>query len=86
MEEQGKHIKFRLRTNEFGGDGRRVHSTVHSLGGTLPAVDGRYQKYMMDVVAHALTLTGSTIEEDWLMCSDMGVLESSEGNYFKVKR
>lgn len=82
----GEHIKFRLRVDEKGADGRRKHSTVHSLGGTLPAVDGRYQKYMMDVVAHALTLTGSTIEEDWLMCSDMGVLKSSEGNYFKVKR
>lgn len=80
MAGEGKHIKFRLHVDEFGTDGKRTRSSVHSLGGDLPAGDNRYQKYMLDVVARALTLGGGGGDGDRLMCSDMGTLFDAGGN------
>lgn len=84
MTKQG-YIKFRLKRDEHDAQGNRVHSSVCTLGGSLPMTNSTHQKLMLDIVAHSLTLTTQEGDE-WLACADSGFLVGTNGEYFKVKK
>ena len=52
-------ISFRIRQDK-SVDGQAKQTTVHNVGGTLTA-DGVHQKYMVDIIAHALSRMGMDI-------------------------
>lgn len=55
-------IKFRISQSQLDYNGRYAQACVHAIGGSLTEVP-EYQKYMADIIAHALTITnGIAIE------------------------
>ena len=51
-----EHINFRIVKSRVGADGRYRQASVTAVGGTLVG-DAVYQKLLVDIIAHALTLT-----------------------------
>ena len=55
-------IVFRISKSTLS-DGRYTNASVHAVGGTLARV-GEYQKYMVDIIAHALTHTSGVLVDN----------------------
>lgn len=53
-----KHIKFKIRRASTDNQGHYTQASVRAIGGDLLEEDSDFQKYCIDVIAHALTHTG----------------------------
>ncbi len=51
------YISFRISNSQVDSTGRYRQASVTAVGGTLLGV-AVYQKLLVDIIAHALTLTG----------------------------
>lgn len=60
-----QHIKFCISQGSLDQNGRFTQVSVHAIGGTLTEV-AEYQKYMADIIAHALTITDGLAIENQL--------------------
>ena len=53
-----KHIKFKISRASTNSQGHYTQASVKAIGGDLLGDDSDFQKYCVDVIAHALTHTG----------------------------
>lgn len=81
-----KHLYFHIAQKETDADGRYTMATVCRPGGGYPLAQGEAQKYMLDIVAHALSFSQSGLEPDALQCADQGYLLTADGDYILVAR
>lgn len=60
------HITLHIRASQLDADGKYQQATIGSIEDTTGTLMGlQYEKYMLDIVAHALSFSGSkTIEEN----------------------
>lgn len=56
-------IKFRISQSQLDSNGRYKQASVHAIGGSLTEAP-EYQKYMADIIAHALTINGGIAIEN----------------------
>ena len=56
------YIKFRL-SQSSSTNGQNTSAKVHGISGTL-ALDAEHQKYMVDIIAHALSHMGLDIDNE----------------------
>ena len=56
------NISFKV-SQSSSSNGNAVQATVHSIGGTM-INSAPHQKYMVDIIAHALSKMGMDIEND----------------------
>lgn len=79
-----KHLYFHIAEKSTDGGGRYTMATVCRPGGDYPMTAGEAQKYMLDIVAHALAISQESVEADVLQCADLGDL-LADGDYLLVK-
>ena len=80
-----KHLYFHITNKETDADGSYTMATVCRPGGGYPMAQGEAQKYMLDIVAHALSISQGSVEADVLQCADLGDLLAG-GDYLLVRR
>lgn len=80
-----KHLFFHISDKSTDSDGRYTMATVCRPGGDYPMTQGEAQKYMLDIVAHALSISQGILEADVLQCADLGDLLAG-GDYLLVRR
>jgi hypothetical protein len=80
-----KHLYFHIAEKNTDSDGRYTMATVCRTGGDYPMTAGEAQKYMLDIVAHALSISQGSLEADVLQCADLGDLLAG-GDYLLVRR
>ncbi|MDY2833465.1 MAG: hypothetical protein SOU49_12115 [Sodaliphilus pleomorphus] len=80
-----KHLFFHISDKSTDSDGRYTMATVCRPGGDYPMTQGEAQKYMLDIVAHALSISQGIVEADVLQCADLGDLLAG-GDYLLVRR
>lgn len=81
-----KHLFFHIRGRSTDGGGRYTMAAVCRPGGDYPLTQGEAQKYMLDIVAHALSISQGSVEADVLQCADLGDLLDCGGDYLLVRR
>jgi hypothetical protein len=81
-----KHLYFHIAQKETAADGSYTMATVCRTGGGYPLAQGEAQKYMLDIVAHALSFSQAGLEPDALQCADQGYLLTADGDYILVDR
>lgn len=81
-----KHLYFHITEKSTDSDGRYTMATVCRPGGGYPLAQGEAQKYMLDIVAHALSFSQGGLEPDALQCADQGYLLAADGDYILVGR
>lgn len=81
-----KHLFFHIAEKSTDSDGRYTMATVCRPGGGYPLAQGEAQKYMLDIVAHALSFSQGGVEPDALQCADQGYLLAADGDYLLVSR
>ena len=81
-----KHLYFHITNKETDSDGRYTMAAVCRTGGGYPLAHGEAQKYMLDIVAHALSFSQGGMEPDALQCADKGYLLTADGDYILVDR
>lgn len=81
-----KHLYFHIAQKETDSDGNFTMATVCRPGGGYPLAAGEAQKYMLDIVAHALSFSQGGMEPDALQCADQGYLLAADGDYLLVSR
>lgn len=80
-----KHLYFHISDKTSDSDGRYTMAAVCRTGGDYPMTAGEAQKYMLDIVAHALAISQGSVELDALQCADLGDLIAG-GDYLLVRR
>lgn len=80
-----KHLFFHISDKSTDSDGRYTMATVCRPGGDYPMTQGEAQKYMLDIVAHALSISQGSIGLGVLQCADLGDLLAG-GDYLLVRR
>lgn len=80
-----KHLYFHISDKSTDGGGRYTMAAVCRPGGDYPITQGEAQKYMLDIVAHALSISQGSVELDVLQCADLGDLLAG-GDYLLVRR
>lgn len=80
-----KHLYFHISDKSTDSGGRYTMATVCRTGGDYPMTAGEAQKYMLDIVAHALSISQGIVEADVLQCADLGDLLAG-GDYLLVRR
>lgn len=80
-----KHLYFHIADKSTDSDGSYTMATVCRPGGGYPLAAGEAQKYMLDIVAHALAISQGSVELDVLQCADLGDLIAN-GDYLLVRR
>lgn len=80
-----KHLYFHISDKTSDSDGRYTMAAVCRTGGDYPMTAGEAQKYMLDIVAHALAISQGSLELDVLQCADLGDLIAG-GDYLLVRR
>jgi hypothetical protein len=81
-----KHLFFHISDKSTDSDGRYTMATVCRPGGDYPMTAGEAQKYMLDIVAHALSISQGSVELDVLQCADLGDMLDCDGEYLLVRR
>ena len=81
-----KHLFFHIADRSTDADGRYTMATVCRPGGGYPLAQGEAQKYMLDIVAHALAISQGSVELDVLQCADLGDMLDCGGDYLLVRR
>lgn len=81
-----KHLFFHISDKSTDSDGNFTMATVCRPGGGYPLAAGEAQKYMLDIVAHALSFSQGGMEPDALQCADQGYLLAADGDYILVSR
>ena len=80
-----KHLFFYISDKSTDSDGRYTMAAVCRAGGDYPMTAGEAQKYMLDIVAHALSISQGSLEADVLQCADLGDLLAG-GDYLLARR
>lgn len=80
-----KHLFFNISSKSTDSGGNYTMATVCRPGGDYPMTAGEAQKYMLDIVAHALAISQGSVELDVLQCADLGDLIAN-GDYLLVRR
>lgn len=81
-----KHLFFSIKDKTSDSDGHYKMAAVRKTGGDYPMTAGEAQKYMLDIVAHALAISQGSLELDVLQCADLGDLLDCGGDYLLVRR
>lgn len=81
-----KHLFFYISDKSTDSDGRYTMAAVCRTGGDYPMRQGEAQKYMLDIVAHALAISQGSVELDVLQCADLGDMLDCDGEYLLVRR
>lgn len=80
-----KHLFFHISDKSTDSDGRYTMAAVCRTGGDYPMRQGEAQKYMLDIVAHALSISQGSIGLGVLQCADLGDLLAG-GDYLLARR
>lgn len=80
-----KHLYFHIADRSTDSGGRYTMAAVCRTGGDYPMTAGEAQKYMLDIVAHALSISQGSIGLGVLQCADLGDLLAG-GDYLLVRR
>lgn len=80
-----KHLYFHISDKTSDSDGHYKMAAVRKTGGDYPMTAGEAQKYMLDIIAHALSYSQAELGLDVLQCADFGDLIAN-GDYLLVRR
>lgn len=80
-----KHLFFSIKDKTSDSDGHYKMAAVRKTGGDYPMRQGEAQKYMLDIVAHALSISQGSIGLGVLQCADLGDLLAG-GDYLLARR
>ena len=81
-----KHLYFHITNKTSDSDGHYKMAAVRKTGGDYPMTQDEAQKYMLDIVAHALSFSQWGMEPGALQCADQGYLLTADGDYILVAR